>query len=550
MRARLPTGIIRFLLIFAAVIVLHWPALTLPHHWDALNRVHNAHTIAAHGFSPFLPKGMTFLDAQGRPPLLLQLLALTTLVAPFDLIAAHALWLLLAALALYLTDRIGARAWSPAVGLTAALWLALNPLFFAQNEIIVMETPVTALTLLAGWCLLAQRPVAYLLAGTLLVLSKEAAQLALPGFVLFAWAAAPPNRRWRDALVAAIPFVGFLLWVCACKLRYGWFLDPYMASFVRPDEGGALWRGIGLSGVYFTTLLVQLTFWDGNWAVTLLALGAVALNGPPPSRRTLSFAAIAAAATYATYPALLAAAQHWVSTDAFVTTGALLRDTYQQLVPLRIVASLVIGLLILAWPALLRLPLRDPRGCLCLGIVAGYVGFFTLIKFRMIRYLLPTYPFLLLLGAAALHATRLNVRRYAWSAALAATAIFVAQFSGARTGPGNILETNLEFRDMVAVRHAAAAYLEGLPASTRVLAAWPETMELRYPYEGYVTRPLTISEDPRGRADLVYVSPQSRDPDLSAAFRRTHPTAALVLLFRAQRNGKLVEIYRIAQPGE
>ncbi|MBI1817206.1 MAG: hypothetical protein HYR72_19720 [Deltaproteobacteria bacterium] len=542
--------LVRFAAIFAALIALHWSALTLPHHWDALNRVHNAHTIAAHGFSPLLPQGMSFLDAQGRPPFVLLLLAVTVLLQPYDLIAAHVLWLAFAALAIYLTDRLGRAAWSPSenswIGALAALWLVANPLFVAQSEIIVMEVPVTAFTLAAAVCLVERRWRLYLLTATMLVLSKEAAQLALPGFVLYAWWAAPPARRWRDSALAAAPFLAFLVWIAICKLRYGWFLDPYMSSYVRVDEAGAVTRGLLLSVIHFATLVLQIGFWDGNWTMTLIVLASfIALPRNRSGAMCAALATVLAVLAYLVYPCTLAAVGDQVAhATGVVTTGALFADVSEQLSQLRLVMGVTVGVLVLALPGIRRARWNNARAWLVLGILAGYTGFFTLLKFRMVRYLLPVYPFVFLVAAAAL-VSRAGARRLRVTAVtLAVVALFVSHYYGVRTGPGNIVETTLEFRDMIAVRRAAAAYLEGHPRA-RVLASWPETMELGYPFEGYVTQPVFVAEDALLDVDFVYVSPQSRDPDLAATLRRARPDIQLQRVFRAERGAKSVEVFRV-----
>jgi 4-amino-4-deoxy-L-arabinose transferase-like glycosyltransferase len=543
---------IRELASFGAVLivllVLHRPAVTLPHHWDALNRVHNAHTIAAHDFSPFLPAGVSFLDTQGRPPLLLQLLALTVPLRPHDLLVAHLLWIGFASLAILATFRLGRRLWGAMVGAIAAIWLASNPLFFAQSEIVVLEMPVTALTVSAALFLVEQRRVAYFVTATMLVLSKEAAQLALPGFVLFAWWAAPRSRRWRAAAVAASPFAAFLVWISACKLYYGWFFHPFMSSFVRFEEGRSAAQVLAQTSLQLLTLVFQLGFWDGNWGPTLLLLGSAALAREQRPRATAVAVILSAtAAGFVLYPQMLVVVRERLAPAAGVVTGALLQETYLQLGRLRVVLPVAGALAFLALPALRAIDWRSPSLWLIIGLLGGYVGFLSVIDLRMIRYLLPAYPFLFLLAAAALwHGVDGSSRK---AAALAAGVVllFVAHHWGRRSSPGNILESNLEYRDVIAVRRAAAAYLEGV-APVRVLVSWPETMELRFPYQGYVSRPVTVIEPPAFDADVVYASPQSRDPDLAAALQRARPGVVLEPLFRAERNGKSVQLLRIRPP--
>jgi hypothetical protein len=539
----------RFAAILAVLLVVHAPALTLPHHWDALNRLHNAHTIAAHHLSPFLPPGMTFLDAQGRPPVLLQLLALTVFLQPYDLPAAHVLWLAFAALAVYMTYRLGRDLWHPGVGVVAAVWLAINPLFFAQSEIIVLEVPLTALTMAAAVCLVERRRLLYLVTASTLVLAKEAGQFALPGLVLFAWWAAPSGKRWRASAFAAAPFCAFVVWMLACQLKYGWLLHPFGAGFVGVAPGTSVEHGLFLSLAYFGTRLLQVAFWDGNWAMTVLALcGLVVIARRRPGVLRIGLASVVAVVVYVGYPAALGMLQSGLQRFANIAvTGASIADVWAQLAQLREEIAVTAGLIVLALPGVRRIDWTDARAWLIGGVIVGYAATFALIRFRMVRYMLPTYPFVFLVGAAALwHSVSGSRSRVALVAAAVAW-VFVSHYHGTRAGPGNVLETNLEFREMIAVRRAAATYLEG-HASVRVLGSWPETMELRFPYEGYVSQPISIVEDPHVDADVVYVSPQSSDPDLAATLRRAVPGVVLQPLFHVDRGGKSVDLFRIVRP--
>jgi len=535
--------------IFVALLFVHAAALTMPHHWDALNRLHNAHTIVANHFNPLLPAGITYLDAQGRPPLLLELLALTVLLAPYDLCASHILWIAFAALAVYMTYRLGRRFFHPLVGVIAALWLTFHPLFFAQSEVLALEVPLTALTIAAAVCLVERRPFLYIMTASFLVLAKEAGQFALPGLVLFAWWAAPRGERWRGALLAAAPFVASLAWMLVCKVEYGWFLYPFHSGLVRVEEEASLSRGLLLTLAYLGTRLAQVGFSEGNWTVTALALALLIIRRRHvPRLPDIAVALAIACAVYVTYPAALDIAQRVaMPASALASKSASMEEAWSIWAQLRLWIAMGAGLGWLALPGIGTVNWADARLWLLGGMVGGYAGVLAIVRLRMVRYMLPTYPFLFLIGAAALWQCGRRSRLITALVAAAVLLLFVSQYHGGRSGPGNVLETNLEFRDMIAVRRAATAYLEEL-APRRVLAAWPETMELRFPYEGYVKHPLDVTEDVRGDADVLYVSPQSTNPNLAADLRRAIPGITLQPLLQVHRNGKSMDIYRIIRP--
>jgi len=102
----------------------------------------------------------------------------------------------------------------------------------------------------------------------------------------------------------------------------------------------------------------------------------------------------------------------------------------------------------------------------------------------------------------------------------------------------------LEYLDFIKVHQKAVKYIEVNFPDKQVLTDWPQTMELRYPFEGYVSKPIrtsSIFEDyDLRKIDLIYFVPQS-----ARKFIDLVDKLELTSLARFERRGKGAEIFML-----
>jgi hypothetical protein len=184
------------------------------------------------------------------------------------------------------------------------------------------------------------------------------------------------------------------------------------------------------------------------------------------------------------------------------------------------------------------------------------------------RYLLPEYTLFFILAAAAI--TGLFAR--VWVVAgvtMAVAAIFAVGWVQPWFGSSLADPSTLGYVDFVTTHQAAAAYIERHYPEKRVLAGWPQYIELAMPIQGYVHQPIEILAPAHhpyhearitalgGRAftdptalraadfDLVYYAERGFQPDaemLREVIQRFH----LVKIAEFRQPGEYVALY--AQP--
>ena len=103
------------------------------------------------------------------------------------------------------------------------------------------------------------------------------------------------------------------------------------------------------------------------------------------------------------------------------------------------------------------------------------------------RYLLPTYPLIILIGVSTL---RRRIPEWKWAVALVIAGFVLALFSN----PFGYIppEDNVSYRNYVILHKQAADYLQQNNPHARVLTAWTATDELTKPFLGYVHRPMRV----------------------------------------------------------
>ncbi len=135
-------GILLFLALFAALVVLHAPLLRLPFFWDEAGYyIPAAHDLFLTG--SLIPQSTV---SNAHPPLVLAWLALCWKAFGYSIPAARIAMLAVAAFALTGLYRLAERANNRTVAIGTVLLTALYPVFFAQSSLAHMDLAVAGLT--------------------------------------------------------------------------------------------------------------------------------------------------------------------------------------------------------------------------------------------------------------------------------------------------------------------------------------------------------------------------------------------------------------------
>jgi 4-amino-4-deoxy-L-arabinose transferase-like glycosyltransferase len=160
------------------------------------------------------------------------------------------------------------------------------------------------------------------------------------------------------------------------------------------------------------------------------------------------------------------------------------------------------------------------------AILAANVAVFSAVGgAALARYLLPTYPLVILIGISTL---RRRLAEWTWAVVLITVGFVLALFSN----PFGYIppEDNLSYRNYVILHKQAADYLEQRDPHARVLTAWTATDELTKPFLGYVRQPLQvvrINDFSYGQLQLARMA--SGEYDLALLFStKQEPSASLL----------------------
>lgn len=476
-----------FLFFSILVVSLKSSILNTPHYWDSLNRIHNANWIKEHSFNPFLEKDEGMLNAQGRPPFFLELLAVSFSLFGHSLIVSHLIVVLFSAMGVIFTFLLAEMLFSRRVGIISSLFLLFSPLYFAQSGIVNYAVPLTALSIMTIFFALRENVICYLVCASSLVLTKETGMLILFPIllaILLRYYGRPKLRR--TLLIYTSPFLFYLLWLLACKIYLGWFQYPSHLAISNFADTPRLFKT-------FLDRATQLIFQN---------------------------------------------TRHYPSGHLYYPDSA--SEFFLQ--SYHLILSVVILLSIKTWIDFIRRNIIG--GITIFGGISVYLIFFSLYPMGLDRYLLPIYPLFYILSSKSMDTIFKGNSKLLLIASLLIISVFVTNWTGTRSVFGYQLETNMEYLDFIHVHQEAAKFIEKNHPRKHVLTDWPQTMELKYPFEGYVTKPIVTSAvseqyNPHD-IDLIYFVPhcskQLRD------FVMHHD---LVLLARFESNAKVAQIYQL-----
>lgn len=208
----------------AAVFLLHLPYLRLPFFWDEAGYYFPAALdLAQHGH--LIPQNTV---ANPHPPLLVMYLALFIKLFGIAPIVTRSAMCIVAGTALYSLLLVATVMVSAEAGLWATGLLALSPLFFAQSTMALLDVAATAATLFALYFYLRGRLMAYLIAATVLCLTRETGAVVVVLLAVMAWRSSTLPRR-ALMLVPLLPLAG---WFVFLSLATGhWLGEPTFVSY-------------------------------------------------------------------------------------------------------------------------------------------------------------------------------------------------------------------------------------------------------------------------------------------------------------------------------
>jgi 4-amino-4-deoxy-L-arabinose transferase-like glycosyltransferase len=193
---------------------------------------------------------------------------------------------------------------------------------------------------------------------------------------------------------------------------------------------------------------------------------------------------------------------------------------------------------LLLLPFLFLKKFRPEEKVLC-HIIILYIVFHSSITF-LPRYFTFIYPLLVTVSLGTLYT---HSKKYAIPFAIVISMVFIFSWSGERTiPPGWMLETNMEYADVIKTHSMAAKFIEQNYQDKKVLTCWPMSSELSDPNMGYISSPVDIVEMQNFNEgfDIIYLSRQSNCYGL---LQNIDPKT-IEKIAAYELNGKSAEVYK------
>jgi len=503
---KIPASLL-LLILFVSILVLHIPLLNLPYYWDEV------------GY--FVPAARDFLLrgdpvpintlSNAHPPLLMIYLALCWKLFGESIVVTRVAMLFVAASALLGVFCLARRITNRVVAIASTLVTALYPVFFAQSSLAHLDMAAAALTI---WGLFFYLPPH----------STETDEDSI--------SSTPPPLAWKHLAASIVLFALAALaketailtpltlfgWELVTLCWRGWKRKP--AINVRDARTNVVKA--------FSLLLSLLPL--ALWLAYHYHRTGYVFGNPEFFRYNVEATLTPARIMFAGAERLWHVTGHM---NLFLLTGAAallmlrrpLRDAGGERRRINVETQLVFAVLIVAHVA-------------ALSLVGGAV---------LARYMLPVTPLLIIICVSTLWRRTRNWRKLI--IVVCAGFVLALFVNPPRRYPW---EENLAYRDFILLHKEAAHFIANNHPEARVLTAWPAIDELREPYFGYTTRPLSVvtiehfsiehlaAARDASRFDVVLIFSTNYPRDL-----RPEEAASLLgghIIFREERQGQWVAV--------
>ena len=527
-------------LLLVLTVLLNINNLDLPYYWDDFNYVIPAVDYVYRN----VPTIFLWEYGVGHPPFFFNLAGLIFKLFGDSVLLGHLIILIFSFLAVLFTYLTGKELFSRKVGIIASLLLLFTPIFVSYSSLFYLEMPLTALIIMSIYFAIKKKPYLSILCGSLVVLTKEIAIVAVIALFLVKL-----FKEKKKALIYVTPILIFLLLLIANKIHYGHFLFPISTSLINIDPIR--------NAVIILAILKSIFFDQFRWILTsVIILSLISKKSFKKDKKQI----ILALASSLILIGLIFSLRFLKLNIYFPNI-----NNYLSLVEkISIFIAMLFFLLILHSKEFFKLYIKKDLYELYLPLLFLIGAHFIIIPYPQ-RYGLPAYPLLFLIFAFAIS----NLfKKYSYLFVIFIISLFIISFTGDRSLAGFALEDNLEYRDFIIVRQQAANFIsENYPDAT-VLVAYPMSLDLQHEYGKYLTKKLdVITMDPYGggltnknytqflypetipeqninlsEIDLYYYSPQEYP---NQKIYNLRDQLNLTLIKRFEVNNKVAEIYLV-----
>ena len=523
-----------FLLFLLFLLILFkYPSLNLPYYWDGLNYIAPTIDKIYHG-----EINWDLLDSNRGHPLFLPFFIafLFKIFGSSQLIANSAI-LFFSLLVLYFTYLIGKELFSRSVGIIASLLLMFTPIFFSYSAMLFLDVPLTALMMMSIYFSIKSKPIQYVIFSSLAILAKELGVL-----VVFGVLSSKLIKRDKNLIIYCSPLLIFFLSLLMNKLLYNQLFYPLNASVIHI---------IPARNLLNLLIILKTMFFDQyRWLLTSIFLISFIdikkIKVIKNLRKLIFYSAIFLIALISLY-----------NIDFFTKFFLnyypninIYFDTIKLFSPL---FSFLFIVIILIYKKVIKF-ITDLKYSELAITLLMIISLLTFIIPVAARYLLPSLPIIFLLYSFSINKLFKN---HKYLVLVIVIVIFSLNYFGNRSTEGFTLESNMEHIDLIKTHQLASSYIENNFPDSVVLAAFPQSFELKYPYAGYVKKPLnvaTINPLPNladrdknfsinpGDIDIYYYSPQEHS---SKQILDVKEQLNLTLIKRFEINNKSTEIYLV-----
>jgi len=528
--------------LFAVILILKFPVLSLPYSWDVMNYIIPASQhVFESGFSIFL-----WEHGNGHPPLYFLLLGFVFKLFGSMPLVAHLTSVIFSFLAVYFTYLLGKLLFNRKIGIIASLLMFFYPTFFSYSGMSYLAMPLVAFTTMSIYFFLRGNSIAYLIFSSLLVLTEERG-IFIPAALLFYRFLKNKKIDIKKDFIFAIPILVFLSWLLSNKIHYGTFLYPLNSSLFS----------LGVNNIFNGFAILKSLFFDYyKWILTSFVLVCCFSFKLLDNKLKVFYGLIASFILFLVLFNLHKFSYYFSESFPNVLNYFLILKEFSLLF------SLLLFIVTISFSDFVTFFNNNKLYPLYTVFIFMFISYFLFIPFPS-RYGIPIYPIIFVIFSLSLSKL---FKRYSYLAVLLIIALFVFSWTGDRSEVGFVLENNMEYSDMIKTHQMAVDFLQVNYPNSVVLASYPQSLELMHPYLGYVDEPMKVISIPPypglvTKNSTIYLNPGLYNKTINLneiniiyisgqEFKTKHSEELYNLLDRKlvkrfELNGKVVEIYEV-----